>query len=289
MAQKPLTVSIIIPVYNEEHHIRRCLEAVKYQTVLPKEVIVVDNNCTDKTVEIAKQFPFVRVVRETRQGHAPARNAGFDTATTDLIGRIDADSIINKNWVERLLNDFQDPDLAAVTGLGRTDFIPRVHTKIKSTFWCRIYYWNVHAYYNTVTTWGANMAVRRNFWDQVRPKVSDSDDQTHEDQDIGLLIAGAGGKIIQDNKLLISTAGQTYLYFPKIVHYAWLQHLTKKHHKQIGTFESPDFRGLGFFRTLPGRLGGLLPGIVFFVTSFLFWPLDSVMIDILGRSKWLRR
>lgn len=49
-----LTLTLVIPVFNEEHQIKGCLDAVASQTVMPDEVIVVDNNCTDRTIEIAQ-------------------------------------------------------------------------------------------------------------------------------------------------------------------------------------------------------------------------------------------
>ncbi|MCW1907732.1 MAG: glycosyltransferase family 2 protein [Candidatus Saccharibacteria bacterium] len=288
MSIKALTVSIVIPVYNEEHHIDGCLQAIAAQTVMPDEVIVVDNNCTDKTIEKARKFPFVKIVRETRQGHAPARNAGFDAATSEIIGRIDAESLIAKNWVERLKFSFSDDSMAAVTGLGQTDFMPRLHfAHARSTLACRGYYWNVHAYFNTITTWGANMAVRQNWWQRVRKDVQSDDKLVHEDQDVALLIAGEGGIVKQDNQLLITTKGQTYLYFPKILHYLRLLYTTKQHHKHLGTFDKPTFQRLGFFHTLPGWLAGFVPGILFFLTGLLFWPLDAIMIERIGSKKWL--
>ena len=56
MAQKALTLSIVIPVFNEERYIKACLDSIAAQTVKLDEVIVVDNNSTDKTVLIAKNI-----------------------------------------------------------------------------------------------------------------------------------------------------------------------------------------------------------------------------------------
>jgi glycosyltransferase involved in cell wall biosynthesis len=289
MSTKALTVSIVIPVYNEEHHIKRCLQAIAQQTVQPDEVIIVDNNCTDKTIAYAKEFAFVTVITEPRQGRAAARNAGFNVATGGIIGRIDADSVVAHDWVARLQQDFADESIAAVTGLARTDVLPRVHMpQLKTTIWCRAYYWTVHAYYRTVTTWGANMAVRREWWHKVKGQILTDDFVVHEDQDLGLLIAGDGGITIQDNKLQITTAGQSYLYFPKISHYIRLQTHTRNHHRQIGTFAKASFRRLGWIETLPGRAASVPFGIVFFCLSILFWPLDKLMIDKIGSAKWLR-
>ena len=132
-----LTLSLIIPVYNEEHHIRECLEAVKRQICMPDEVIVVDNNCTDRTIEIVKEYDFVRIVSETKQGRAYARSAGFNAANSEILGRIDADSRIAPNWTKVVKASFEaNKKLAGMGGLGRTVYVPGLNF-LKSTLFTR--------------------------------------------------------------------------------------------------------------------------------------------------------
>src|SRR3990167_3424187 len=97
---KRLTLSIVIPAYNEEDHLKACLDSISKQTIKPLQVIVVDNNSTDKTAEIAKSYNFVTLIKEEKQGIAYARNRGFDAVTADIIGRIDADTMLFPKWVE---------------------------------------------------------------------------------------------------------------------------------------------------------------------------------------------
>ena len=61
-AKKALTLSIVIPVYNEQDQIKGCLDAIKNQTIAPQEVIVVDNNSNDNSIAIAKKYAFVRII-----------------------------------------------------------------------------------------------------------------------------------------------------------------------------------------------------------------------------------
>ena len=105
-----LTLSLVIPVFNEENQIESCLKSIENQTVMPDEVIVVDNNCTDRTIEIVEKFKFVKVIKESRQGRGYARTAGFNEAKSDIIGRIDADSRLSNNWVEHVKNKFEEDD-----------------------------------------------------------------------------------------------------------------------------------------------------------------------------------
>ncbi len=272
---RALTLSLVIPVYNEQHHLRACLESVKNQTLLPDEVIVVDNNSTDASVEIAKGYPFVTIIKEPRQGRSHARSAGFDAAKGDILGRIDADSLLAPDWVARIKTDFAAQDIAGVTGLGRTNIFPWVES-VYVVFWSRIYYWCAHSLFRYITMWGANMAIKRDYWLKVRQHVSFDETIVHEDQDLSLLITGAGGQIIQDNKLLVTTKGQTYFYWPKFYNYALRTFLTFRLHRQDESLKKHKELKLGLLRLLPGASVGWLMTSLFSVGSFLGWPITAL-------------
>src|SRR5690606_756442 len=104
------------PVYNEEGQLAGCLDAIARQTVKPLEVIVVDNNSTDNTATIARSYSFVTLMSEKKQGTAHARNAGFNAAKGEIIGRLDGDSVIPDNWVERVQDIFRDESVDAFSG-----------------------------------------------------------------------------------------------------------------------------------------------------------------------------
>lgn len=285
---KALKLSIVIPVYNEENHIKACLDAVLKQTVMPDEVVVVDNNCTDKTVEIAQSYPFVRVVEEPKQGRSPARSKGFDEAKGDIIGRIDADSRILPNWCERVRKTFEDGTIAGVGGLGLTYTLPlRPIPNFYSTFWSRVYYWSTHADTRVMTMWGANMALLKSAWLDVRDKVNSDDSIVHEDIDLSLELIEAGHKIAQDDKMLIKTRGQDYHFFPKTVEYAIRRIKTQFMHRRRGYIRDPKVHKVSFLRAEWWRLITFIPGILFLITSLLCWPIDAIMIKKKGMG-WLR-
>lgn len=290
MQSKALAVSIVIPVFNEENHLKDCLDAIEKQTVKPLEVIVVDNNSTDKSTEIARSYKFVTLIKELKQGRAHARNAGFNKAKGDIIGRIDADSQLDVNWVEVAQRVFANDTIAAITGIGRTNIslLPRIPT-IYSTLWSRVYYWNVHYYFGTVTMWGANMAVRKSAWQKIKDKACLDDGLVHEDEDISLLISAIGGKIIQVNDLVMRARKQSYHYFPKFCKYMKLAKKTKKYHQAKGTFSATNFTKINLLRALPGFLASIIIGTPYVISSFLHWPLDSFMIYYRNKTgrKWL--
>ncbi|MCA9328724.1 glycosyltransferase family 2 protein [Candidatus Saccharibacteria bacterium] len=277
-----MTISIVIPVYNEEKHIGACLQSIAAQTRRPDEVIVVDNNCTDRTVEFAKQFDFVRVIQQAQQGRGHARNAGFNAASSDIIGRIDVDSRLDKHWVERVLKHFRDDaELAGLTGLGKTAFFPFINTP-KSTLFSRSYYWFVHTQFRAVTMWGATMAVKKSAWESVKDQVSTDDSIVHEDQDLSLWIAASGGKILQTNDVLITTNGQEYRFLPKLLHYNKLFHSTRSLHVQNGNLAKITNK-LSAVPLMPGFVLSLVLGGMLILTSAILFPLDYVLI----RSKLL--
>lgn len=160
---KKLSLSIIIPVYNEEDYIKDCLRAIESQTEAPDEVIVVDNNSTDNTVNIAKQFPFVRIIKEKKQGLFFSRNTGMKAAKGDVLGRIDADTFLDINWVSSVKKIFKDPGVKLATGpLGYHDQpLPRF-TQKGEAFFLRLAMLGDYKF-----VFGANMAIRRNTWKNI--------------------------------------------------------------------------------------------------------------------------
>lgn len=119
-------ISVIIPAYNEEKYISVCLKSVANQD-FPKdkyEIVVVDNNSTDRTRELVrKKFPQVRLVEEKKQGVVFARIKGIETAKGKIIAFIDADSFAPKNWLKNISRAFKDPNLTSVGGF--IDYRPK--------------------------------------------------------------------------------------------------------------------------------------------------------------------
>lgn len=191
-------ISLVIPCFNEASAIEGCLQAVFAQTHPFDEVIVVDNNCTDRTIKLAKKFP-VEIVKETTQGVAFARDAGFDAASGDVIGRIDADTLLVPNWSEELLRVFSDPKVMAVTGPVYFHDMPvQVASRRADTF--------LRAQFSKFSKrakhlFGSNMAVRKSAWSNVRSQVC-HDKMYHEDLDLAVHLIEQNKRIIFDKKLV---------------------------------------------------------------------------------------
>lgn len=189
---KKLTLSIVIPVYNEENHIKECLEAIKAQIEAPLEVIVVDNNSSDKTVEIAKKYPFVTVLSAREQGIAFARNVGFNAARGNIIGRIDADSRIPSNWTQHVREYIEaNPEHLLTGGSYFYDLkLPRFFGWVQGQIAFRSNRF-IMGYY---IAWGSNMAFKKTLWNEVKDEVHNSAD-IHEDMDLAMHLHEHGYKI----------------------------------------------------------------------------------------------
>ena len=113
--EKSMKVSIVIPAHNEEAYIEKTLQNILKQDYPDFEVIVVDNNSTDKTTELANKFD-VKVVFEKNKGTQWARECGRRVATGEIIANIDADCLPDKNWLRCGTHHFLNKNIVAVGG-----------------------------------------------------------------------------------------------------------------------------------------------------------------------------
>ncbi len=108
-------ISVIIPVKNEEGKIARCLNAIFNQTKKPFEVIVIDGHSVDKTEENSKKF-LVNFIYEDYHTRGGACQIGLENTKGDFIAFTDADCIPEKNWLENLVDAFNDQSIVGIGG-----------------------------------------------------------------------------------------------------------------------------------------------------------------------------
>ena len=112
-----MTISVIVCAHDEERFIAACLHSLLAQTRLPDEIIVIDNASRDRTADVARAIPSVRVVDEPRKGLVIARERARHEARGDLLVYVDADCRAPIWWLARIASRFErKPHLVAVSG-----------------------------------------------------------------------------------------------------------------------------------------------------------------------------
>lgn len=111
-----LRFSVVVPAYNEEAFLADTLRSLRHQDYRGSyEIVVVDNNSTDATAEIARSFG-VRVVSETEPGVCQARQRGLTEAQGEIVISVDADTLYPPGWLSRIDAAFRSR--GGVVGVG---------------------------------------------------------------------------------------------------------------------------------------------------------------------------
>jgi glycosyltransferase involved in cell wall biosynthesis len=209
---KTLTLTLVIPVFNEEGYLNNCLGSVAAQTHMPAQVIVVNNNSSDKSADVARQYPFVTLLNEKKPGVLHARNLGFKAANGNIIARIDADTFLPPRWVENAIRSFEDKSISAVTG--PVDYydmpLPSRNHFFDHIMRSSIYNWSPKSPF----LYGSNMAIRADAWRSVESGLC-RDNYLHEDLDLAIHLHQQGKKILYTKNLMAGASGRRYNDKPK--------------------------------------------------------------------------
>jgi glycosyltransferase involved in cell wall biosynthesis len=116
-----MNVSVVIPIYNEEKTIEKTIRSLLHQNYRGKfEIIVVDSESTDKTVEIVKNFlkksKKIKLFFIKDRNIAKARNVGIKNSRGEIIAFIDAGRIAPKNWMKKIVEILEDKNIEGVGG-----------------------------------------------------------------------------------------------------------------------------------------------------------------------------
>lgn len=197
-----MKISVVIPVYNEEKYIGKCLESVTNQRESPDEIIVVDNNCADRTIEIAQKLG-ARIVKEKKQGMIFARNAGFDSAKYEIMAKTDADAIVPRDWIARIKKAFEDPDLGGFSGpasyFNKTSLMTEISTNVAFNVFTLIGLAIGHP-----MLLGPNLSIRKFLWEKIKKDVCLDDKMVLEDIDLSIHLAPIA-KIKFDKNFVVKT------------------------------------------------------------------------------------
>lgn len=186
-----IKISVVVPVFNSEGIIGRTIEALLGQSLLPREIIIVDDGSTDNTAKIVKKYP-VKYLYQKNAGPAAARNNGWKHAHGDIVAFTDSDCIPDKNWLKNLVEPFKELEVGAVGGAYKTanpeKFLARlIGMEIEYRYTRMGKYINAHGSYN--------LAVRKQVLEEVNGFCEDYPVPTAEDFDLCFKIVEKGYKI----------------------------------------------------------------------------------------------
>lgn len=210
MCQLPL-VSIIVPVYNVEQYLYRCIGSIRNQTYKNLEIILVDDGSTDNSSklcdEIAKTDSRVKVLHKQNGGLSSARNAGIFISTGDYIGFVDSDDWIASDMYEYMLWMLKtwDAEIAQINVKKTSEFsfdIDKQNEKIKVLNNKEI----LQDYMFTSTTTGSYSVWRCLFKKKLLNGIVFREGKINEDIDFKY-------KVLQKCKIYVESNLMKYFYF----------------------------------------------------------------------------
>lgn len=193
-------VSLVIRTLNEEEDIFRCLACVASQTVLPNEVIIVDNNSTDATLAIVERFKEIlplRVILNPVYGYASGLNLGAQNAKEEIIGFLSADCFPEKDWLKKLLDLMQENNCDVVIGTEIMEGENDVHYVINKTARREIKDRKCRYFYNS------NILYRKHTLERFLPFRGLGIDQGSEDIMLSIEYTQAGLSVMKSASALV--------------------------------------------------------------------------------------
>jgi len=98
-------ISLYIAAYNAEKTIEKSIKSILQQTLKPKEIIIINDCSTDKTLDLLKKFSQIKIINNKKNyGLAKSRNIALKYSKYNLLASIDSDVVCKKNWLETLFN-----------------------------------------------------------------------------------------------------------------------------------------------------------------------------------------
>lgn len=212
--QNPITISIIIPVYNGGDAFRRCLEALSQTTYPHWDCLVIDDGSTDGSAQLAQSFGAAVIAsRAPRSGPAQARNQGVQAAKGDVIFFIDADVLAKPDTISQVAQIMQDGSLAAC--FGSYDDAPTEPNFLSQYRNLQHHYVHQVGSEEAFTFWSGCGAIRREIFLQMggfnvaaypRPSI--------EDIELGYRLRAAGHRIRLEKSLQV---GHMKMWSPRKV------------------------------------------------------------------------
>lgn len=126
-------VSVIIPVYNSENYIAKCINSLVKQTLKEIEIIIINDGSTDNSAEICNKYALtdsrIKIINKKNEGQGIARNIGINAAQGEFLGFVDSDDIVSADYYEELYKNAKKYDADTACG-SFTKLFPNGHEEI---------------------------------------------------------------------------------------------------------------------------------------------------------------
>lgn len=142
-------ISVIVPVYNVEPYLRKCLDSIVKQTYKDHEILIIDDGSTDGGGAICDEYAGmdnrIRTFHTENRGLSAARNLGLDEARGEWIGFVDSDDWIEPNFIETAMSCSKDADIVCCSHFEKTYYsgfdalIALINREINTFTWNKIY------------------------------------------------------------------------------------------------------------------------------------------------------
>lgn len=287
-AQKP-RISVVIPAYNEANYITETIQSLKKQDFAGKyEIIVVDNNCTDDTAEIARALG-AKVVSEPHPGVCWARQRGTERAHGDIIVSTDADTSFSPDWLTNIDTAFtSDPTVVAVAGpchYVNAPFWGAGYTQILFGFISMMYKLTGKTYYGSAT----NIAFKKSEWPGYDTDLSQGGDEL----DLLRKLKQRGHVVFMNSNTTFTSSrrlvrGAIYNFFVTLLFYYFLEYYLSRIFKRPVIGSAPKFRnnftprGVAIFRI------GVVSSIVFLILAYRHHTGHHFDLDIPMPTRFLQ-
>ena len=209
-------VSIIIPAYNAEETIEKCLTALRRQTTPldSYEIIVVDDGSTDSTCAQVTKIKNIRLFKQENAGPSAARNLGVNQALGEIVLFTDDDCEPVEDWIDRMLGPFQEEDIVGVKGTYLTrqkELVPRF---VQLEFEDKYDRMSKDKFVDFIDTYSAgyrrSILIANNGFDTTFPVAST------EDQELSFRLAQQGFKMVFEPRAKVY-----HLHHPRDIKEYW--------------------------------------------------------------------
>ena len=194
-------ISLYIAAYNAEKTIDKSIKSILQQTLKPKEIIVINDCSTDKTLSLLKNFNQIKIINNKKNyGLAKSRNIALKYSKYDLLASIDSDVICKRDWLEKLFNTMIKKNVDLIGGKLVDKYI-----KEPANHW-RSYYlkqnWGNKQINNPQFVFGANSLLNRKKIKNLNIKYNETFRTNGEDVNFSKILKSKNCNLYYEPKAL---------------------------------------------------------------------------------------